>query len=620
MKRTRVIVIGLILSLRVAAQDSPSHAASSRVFIDILRSAKATSAARQWRDAAEAWDRVVQFNPVNEEYWQQLAEAYYKNGDFKRAIPAFEKDLELGGYCFPSETAYNIARSFAFLGDKEKAVAWLQDALARGFRDLDKAKTDSSFKSLHDDPRFVALVGSSDTSSMSRVEGWQHDLALLQQELLRKSYPRFVKMTKEELQADIATLSRDIPKLSDVQATIAVITLVAKMGVGHTEALPPSTQEFAETLPIKFFLFKEGLYVVAADPKYKDLLGAQVLSFGDASVTQAMAAVAPLVFKDNEMWVKPLGVYYLRYTALLKGLNLITDSLHVPLTIRDLQGHTRRITVTADTSYPNIWNVYPYPSTWIGFSPQGKGPLPLYLKNLEPFYWFEYLAESRTVYFQYNRVFDDSKEPFDKFVARLFAFIADHDVDKLVIDLRWNNGGNTYLLPPLVHALVSSPKTKREGGLFVIIGRRTFSAAENAAAYIQRETNAIFVGEPTGGKPNSFGDETYFTLPYSKLVASVADVYWESSWPEDFRTWIAPQIYVEPTFEALNSNQDPALDAVLGFVSPGFAISQHPGFWCKSEQNMDTDEDTDEPQPPATRLHESTPPIAEPGIRPGKGR
>jgi hypothetical protein len=40
--------------------------------------------------------------------------------------------LDLGGYCFPSETSYNIARSFAALGDNEKAVAWLQDAFARG--------------------------------------------------------------------------------------------------------------------------------------------------------------------------------------------------------------------------------------------------------------------------------------------------------------------------------------------------------------------------------------------------------------------------------------------------------------------------------------------------------
>jgi hypothetical protein len=349
---------------------------------------------------------------------------------------------------------------------------------------------------------------------------------------------------------------------------------------------------------MKFFLFKEGLYVIAADPKYRDLLGSQVLNFGDASVNQAMVALAPVVFRDNDVWLKTMGPNLLRYAALLKALNLVSDPSLVPLTIRDLQGHTRMVTVSSDPTQPDIWNTYPYPSTWVGFSPSGAGPLPLYIKNMEAFYWFQYLPESRAVYFQYNRVLPDSKEPFDAFVTRLFAVIAQHDVDKLIIDLRWNNGGNTYLLPPLINALVGTPKINREGGLFVIIGRRTFSAAGNAAAYIQRQTNAIFVGEPTGAKPNSLGDEVYFTLPYSKLAATAADVYWESSWPQDFRNWIAPQIFVEPTFAAYRSNQDAAMDAILGLAPPGFPISQHPGFWCKSEQQMDTDEQ-DESKPPA---------------------
>jgi tetratricopeptide (TPR) repeat protein len=572
-----------MLSLRLTAQEVPDRAAATKEFVDVLRRAKLASAAGRWKDATRNWERVVAINPVNEEYWQQLAEGYYKSGGFAQAIQAFEKVLDLGGYCFPSEAAYSIARSFASLGNKEQAVKWLQDAFARGYRDLDKARNDPLFKTLHDDPRFMSLVGRLDTRTMSRSEGWQYDMLLLQKEIERKSYPLFVKMTKEQLEAEVAKLNRTIPNLSNIQAIIETMKLVAKLGVGHTEVEPPHTPEFDETLPLKFFLFKEGLFVIAADRKYQELLGAQVLSFGDVSVNRAIAALDPIIFRDNEIWRKAVGPYLLRYGALLKGLGLVSDSLHVPLTIRDLRGQTRTITVTTDTSYPDIWNIYPYPSTWVGFSPGGSGPVASYLKNMEAFYWFEYLSESRTVYFQYNRVLADPKEPFDKFVERLVTFIGQHDVDKLVIDLRWNNGGNTYLLPPLVHALVSTPKINREGGLFVIIGRRTFSAAGNAATYIQRETNAIFVGEPTGTKPNSLGDEVYFTLPYSKLEASVADMYWESSWPEDFRKWIAPQIFVEPTFEAYRSNQDSAMDAILGLAAPDFTISQHPGFWCKSE-------------------------------------
>jgi tetratricopeptide (TPR) repeat protein len=579
-----IAVTWVVVPLNAAA-DGSRLAPSGKEFVDVLRVATAKSAAGQWSDAARQWQRVVEINPVNEEYWQRLADAHYKSGEFRQAILAFEKVLDLGGYCFPSETAYSIARSFASLGDKAQALKWLQSAFAMGYRDLDHAKNDPLFKTLHDDPQFLALVGPFDTTKMSRDEGWRSDLSLLQKELERKSYPQFVKLSKGELESEVARLSREIPNLSDVQVSIQFMKLAAKIGVGHTEALPLSNPEFAQKLPLKFFLFKEGLYIVAADPKYQDLLGAQVLNFGDATAKQAMTAIDSVVFKDNANWVNAIGPYLLRYTTLLKGLNLVSDSSHVPLTIRDSEGRTRTVTVNADASYPEIWNIYPYPKSWVGFPRGEDGPLPLYTRHMDALYWFEYLPEHRTVYFQYNRVLSDPEEPFDKFVERLFTFIEQHEVEKLVIDLRWNNGGNTYLLPPLIHALVSSSKINREGGLFVIIGRRTFSAAQNAASYIQRDTRAIFVGEPTGGKPNSLGDETYVTLPHSKILASVADVYWEGSWPQDFRNWVAPQIFIEPTFQDYRSKQDPALDTILTFGQPDFTISQHPGFWCKAENN-----------------------------------
>jgi hypothetical protein len=54
-----------------------------------------------------------------------------------------------------------------------------------------------------------------------------------------------------------------------------------------------------------------------------------------------------------------------------------------------------------------------------------------------------------------------------------------------------------------------------------------------------------------------------FELPYSKVRANAADLFWQTSWPEDYRTWTAPDIYAPPTFEACRRNEDPALAAIL---------------------------------------------------------
>jgi tetratricopeptide (TPR) repeat protein len=190
-------------------------------------------------------------------------------------------------------------------------------------------------------------------------------------------------------------------------------------------------------------------------------------------------------------------------------------------------------------------------------------PPPLHLRHRELPYWFEYLPTADLVYFQYNAVTDHPAEPFAAFCDRLFAFIAARQPGRLVIDLRWNGGGNTFLSQSLLHHLIRNPEISRRGALFVIIGRLTFSAAQNTATAIGRETEPIFVGEPTGSRPNLTGEVIPFELPYSKLRANAGDLFWQTSWPEDHRTWIAPDIYAPPTYEAFRRNQDPAMDAIL---------------------------------------------------------
>jgi hypothetical protein len=134
--------------------------------------------------------------------------------------------------------------------------------------------------------------------------------------------------------------------------------------------------------------------------------------------------------------------------------------------------------------------------------------------------------------------------------------------------MRWNNGGNTGLAQPLLLGIIGNRKVNQRGKLFVIIGRRTYSAAQNVATYLERYTNATFVGEPTGSSPNFVGEEAPITLPYSKVMANVSHLFWQSSWPQDQRIWLAPQIYVPPTFADFRAGRDAALAAILELPRP----------------------------------------------------
>jgi hypothetical protein len=87
----------------------------------------------------------------------------------------------------------------------------------------------------------------------------------------------------------------------------------------------------------------------------------------------------------------------------------------------------------------------------------------------------------------------------------------------------------------------------------------------NAATFMERFTNATFVGEPTPSDPNFVGESNMITLPYSGTRVSISDLYWQSSWPTDRRTWIAPFLNAPPSFDAYKSKRDPALEAILTF-------------------------------------------------------
>ncbi len=532
-------------------------------YLRLVARAKAASRIESWQEAIALWEMVTAQNPVEGRFWAQLAEAYEWGSEYRRAIPAYAQVIALGvGY--PAEAIYRIACCHALLGEPEKALAELRRAFDRGFRHVERAQTDPNLQSLHDDARFRDIVALVDTDTLGRDEGWRADLAHLSREVKRLGYAPFRFVSEAQFDAAVVDLHSAIPRLTDVQIAVGLMKLLRLINDGHTRlnnttGLP----ELRETLPVQFSLFEEGLFIVATDPRYAALLGAEVVRIAGHSVDELFRALDPLISRDNVQWLKQITPYRLRELPLLHALGLAPDPRFVDLDVRDRNGETRVATLTTDTSHPDIWYANPCPLGWQFFPETLPTPLPHYLKNAGAPYWFAYLTEEQTVYFQFNRVRDDLEEPLADFFVRLFRFIAEHSVEKLVIDLRGNNGGNTFLEMPLLHGLIACDKINQRGKLFVIIGRRTFSAAQNGASMIERHTEAIFVGEPTGSSPNFVGESIPLVLPYSKLKGTISDLYWQSAWSMDYRTWIAPRIYTPPTFAAYAENRDLALEAVL---------------------------------------------------------
>lgn len=540
--------------------------------VGMVARARAMTGDKDWATAAYLWAKVTTANPVNGDYWARLGEARFGALDYAGAREAYEKVLRLGVReaflsedtppLMPGEVAYRIACCEAAAGDREAAVAALGVALDRGMRDLARVRSEEHWRGLRDDQRIRDMVGIIDADSMPRDDGWRYDLAFLAREIKRLAYAPFAIQPEAAFDRAVAELDSAIPGLADAQIVVGMMRLVRYLDDGHARiAWPEDDKELSRMLPVDMFLFTEGLYVIGAAPGCEHLLGARVDKIGGLVIDEVMAALDPVMTRDNEHWLTLRFPVLVRYTAALEALGIGHE-----LTVRLADGTMDEVRLEA-TPIEFHWDRYP--AGWVALADTVTldgtvaVPRPLHLRNRELPFWFEYLPAGDLVYFQFNAVRDHPAETFAAFCDRLFGFVEDRNVGRLVIDMRWNGGGNTLLTQHLLHHLIASKRLSRRGALFIIIGRMTFSAAQNTVTAIERETNAIFVGEPTGSRPNFIGEGIEFELPYSKVQANASDLFWQTSWPSDYRTWIAPDIYAPPTFEAYRRNHDPALDAIL---------------------------------------------------------
>jgi hypothetical protein len=394
------------------------------------------------------------------------------------------------------------------------------------------------------------------------IAQWREDLHTLVDQLPKRHKNMFASMTREQFEQAARRLDERMPSLNPEQIFVEMQRLIAPVKDGHTLIARRDLQGgfLPHRFPLTLFLYRDGLFVQSAAPEYASAVGGRILKIGNATTEQAIRAVSELIPADNEMNLKQRLPRWLIMAENLYGLGLIEKKESVRLVVEQ-KGKQIEIDVKSA----------PYDVTWKPVDARDTtAPPPLWLKDPQNNYWFEYLADSKTMYVQYNSVSEKKDETIAAFVKRLFAFVDANSADRLVLDIRRNGGGNAQLNLPLIHGLIRSDKVNQPGKLFVLIGRGTFSAAVFLVGDLERHTKAIFIGEPTGGKPNHYGmsgnsGSTSFRLPHSRLVVEYSNEFMQRGVPGDDRPWKAPLIAAELSSEDYRANRDPMMEAALSY-------------------------------------------------------
>jgi len=295
------------------------------------------------------------------------------------------------------------------------------------------------------------------------------------------------------------------------------------------------------------------LAVVAAEPALREAIGTRVVRIGSETPEKVEAAVTPFIPHENQAWLHYQSPNYIVFDELLVYLKMVPSKEQVEFTFEKADGKRFSLDIPrwplkARTNMVTAWDALQIPTA-------------LYRKRPEAAYWRQYVPVTKTLYIQYNKC-QNVGQPFESFAQEVLSFADSHSVERVVVDLRFNAGGDSRVVRPLIEGLKSRQSLSARGHLYALIGPVTYSSGLMAAMDFKDELHAILVGEPTGGKPNGFGEVKRATLPNSNLAVFYPVKYFRPMADADPES-IVPDIPVSLTLEDFLGCRDPVLEKAL---------------------------------------------------------
>lgn len=384
--------------------------------------------------------------------------------------------------------------------------------------------------------------------SPDAVKAWREDIDYLHQHLERRHINLYHRISKEEFAAELHQIKQRLPELNPSQVPLELMRLFKKIGDGHTQfAYWGHTHH---RFPLTLEVFDEQLYVTAAPPAYEHLLGMRLHKINNQSTIEIIDQLK-LILQSVENTYSEMQrlAETITVAEVLKGADIISDSRQAKFGFIDEAGIEYSINLSSQNAgaNPRLTELRaPLPAGFVKHRAALNG-VDLYLNKT-----------SRVALINFDSY---PHTGMTAFAEKLCGIFSDADISNVVIDLRRNGGGDFFVGLTLAWGLVLCDELDWNTGMYVLIGRATFSAAMSNAVQYRQILNATLVGEPTGANPAGYQDAGTFALPNSGWVVMYSKRRYRF---QDISTeGVQPDIFIKPDLASLKRGRDLQLDWIM---------------------------------------------------------
>lgn len=375
----------------------------------------------------------------------------------------------------------------------------------------------------------LMLAGSAEAATPISREAQLQDLAQVRAEYLPKEMA-YTPATRAAAEARLKALEARAGRLTPSDLLVGLAEVAALADNAHSgvryhtpEALPD------KRLPLRLIWFPDALVVARAHGDAADLAGARVLAV-EGLAPEALYGRVRVLLGGKDVDRKKRVTELIESEGVLKSLGVARDADALTLRLRLADGRkvTRRIAmipqaVTPTAEFERLWAPQALAGE-TGWTPALKPKaVPLYLRDADRPFRLETTPVG--LYLQFRSNSDEDGFPIADFLKDAAARIAADKPANLIVDLRFDIGGNLLTTLDFMRKLPSATA----GRTYLLVGPYTFSAGIVSAAALEKSggDRVVIVGDEVGDRMRFWSEGDNVRLANSKLALRYTNGQWD---------------------------------------------------------------------------------------------